>query len=145
MPSHSSRLLVVPVLAALAVAGCGGSSSKGSSSSSAAAPPGAGVQQDAQAKADARNVETLLETCFTDHQTYTGCGSASRLRGIGGQATPALGTGRGQVEVAATASGYTITAHSESGNSFTVAKGAAGTIALTCRGQTPGGCHGGSW
>ena len=56
-----------------------------------------GKGQDASAKHDARNVAGAMEACFTDGEDYRSCTAPADLR----QASVSLGSGRGQVEVAA--------------------------------------------
>jgi type IV pilus assembly protein PilA len=89
--------------------------------------------QDSSAKSDARNAVTQLESCFADAQTYVGCTLADS--GLN------LGSGDGQVDIGSpTATGYVITAHSKSGNTFVITKDDGGLISRTCS-----GCSGGSW
>lgn len=77
--------------------------------------------QDSNAKSNARNLVTQLETCYADAQTYTGCVvSGSGL---------AIGSAAGQVDFVATGTGgqgYTVTAVSQSGCSFLITKPATG-------------------
>jgi type IV pilus assembly protein PilA len=133
---------LMPTLAVAAfIAGCGGGSS-----SSTTAPVGgllgkAAAAQDAAAESNARNAVTALETCFADAQTYAGCDVAQTL----GTGVPS-GSGPGQVEVQGADQTYTIIAHSESGDSFTITKDAQGALTRTCTSSdSSGGCQGGSW
>jgi hypothetical protein len=128
--------LAGPLLLAgpLALAGCGGGSS--------ASDP---KRQDAAAKADAREIVTRLETCFTDSQSYAPCANAHSLTGTSFGPGPALGSGPGQATVAAGAQTYTITAHSRSGNTFVLAKDSSGRVTRSCASRTAGGCLGGAW
>ena len=134
---------------ALAVAGCGGGDEK-SSREKAYTPPtkssefqesgGDAVKQDAEAKANARNLVTEVETCFVDQQDYSACKEPADSK------LP-LGHDLGQVEVseAGTAT-YTVVAHSESGTNFEVVKAESGIIKRTCDKDGEGGCKaGGTW
>jgi type IV pilus assembly protein PilA len=96
--------------------------------------------QDSSAKSDARNMVSQLESCYTDANTYVGCpGSVTGLD---------VGGGAGQVEVTGqTVDAYVVTAHSKSGNTFTITKASSGLTSRTCAvsGGNNGGCNGGSW
>lgn len=108
------------------------------------AAPGQAKGLDASAKSDARNMVSQMESCYTEKQSYEPCGSADALAATG----LAIGGGPGQVEVAdATATTYTVIAHSESGNSFQIEKTKDGTYTRTCEvgGADAGGCTSGSW
>jgi type IV pilus assembly protein PilA len=94
--------------------------------------------QDSSAKSDARNMVSQMESCYTDANTYTGCpGSATGLT---------IGSGKGQVQATPSSdgTGYTVVAHSQSDNLFTITKAADGTISRTCSGSG-GGCTGTTW
>lgn len=100
--------------------------------------------QDSSAKADARNVVSEMESCFTDNETYAGCPAASYTRPSTISATGGSITPNGTV-------GYTVVAASPSGNTFTVVR-ANGTYTRTCtvddandRGGCPGTGTSGSW
>ena len=125
----SGRPLAVALFAVLVLAGCGDSG--GDSSGDAA-------KQDAAVKSSARSLATELETCFIDRQTYEGCTGTSGP----------LGSAPGEVEVsAASAGGYTLTAHSESGVTFKLAKDAGtGATTRSCTPAGKGGCQSdGTW
>ena len=99
--------------------------------------------QDSSAKSDARNMVSQMESCYTDANTYSGCpGSGTGLD---------VGTADGQVEVDTTtpSGGYTVKAHSKSGNTFQIVKNTDGTITRSCTvksGGSAGGCPStGSW
>jgi type IV pilus assembly protein PilA len=93
--------------------------------------------QDSSAKSDARNMVSQLESCYTDGNTYVGCpGTATGLT---------VGTSGGQVNVTGqSATGYTVTAYSKSGNTFSIVKNADGTTSRTCTGSN-GGCSNLTW
>ena len=121
----------VIVTSILLIAGCGGDG----------ADPQAVKAQDAQARTDARNLVSEVELCYAENQDYSRCRKppATKLP---------LGSGKGQVEVTkATTGGYTIVAHSKSGNSFTISRSGTGPLKRTCdaAGSKEGGCKGGTW
>ena len=119
-------ILIIGILAAIALPTFLGQQKKG---------------QDSSAKSDARNLVTHVESCFANSQDYTKCTTAAQLGTTGLD----LGTGTGQVSVAATvADGYTVTAKSKSGNSFMITKTGGGAPTRTCTGNS-GGCNGTSW
>ena len=121
-------ILIVGILAAIALPVFLGQQKKG---------------QDASAKSDARNLVSHVESCATDSAgDYTACTTAN-LTGTG----LSMGTGQGQVEVTAVngSVGYTVVAHSKSGNNFQIQKTNA-TIARTCTATGVGACPGtGTW
>jgi type IV pilus assembly protein PilA len=89
--------------------------------------------QDSSAKSDARNAVSQMESCYTDANTYTNC--------------PGTDTGLPtsvNITVPAAGDSYSVVATSKSGNTFTIAKSAAGVITRSCTGSG-GGCNGGSW
>jgi type IV pilus assembly protein PilA len=102
---------------------------------------------DAQAKTNARTLQTAMEACGSDNRgSYASCG-ITPLRAIE-KSLPQSGS-----SVTATpdtpAGGYTVSALSDSGNSFTIGRDNAGAITHTCSvpsGKDRGGCPtGGSW
>ena len=123
-------ILIIGILAAIALPTFLGQQKKG---------------QDASAKSDARNLVSHVESCFADTQDYTGCDTAAELGQTGlnlVDGTPSVG---GTVGVKTAAAGsYTIEALSKSGNTFDVARSAAGVMSRSCTGTT-GGCKGGTW
>ena len=114
-------ILIIGILAAIALPTFLGQQAKG---------------QDSSAKSDARNAVSQMESCYTDAETYVGCGAK----------LPAAGLPTGKVESVTTdetAKTYTVTATSKSGNTFSITK-ANGITTRTCTGSD-GGCNGGSW
>jgi type IV pilus assembly protein PilA len=101
-----------------------------------------GRAQDSAAKTDARNAVSMVEACYTDTQDYTLCKTTAGLGTNTGLTFVATAPAAGQVQVQATAkNAYSITAKSQSDNTFTISKDAAGTITRDC-GPTGGvgGC-----
>src|SRR3954469_7702971 len=91
-------ILIIGILAAIALPAFLGQRSKG---------------QDSNAKSDARNPVSEVESGFTDKRTY---GSCPDTTGLGTTGLP-LGSGTGDVAVgSASTEGYTIVARSKSGN-----------------------------
>jgi hypothetical protein len=118
---------------ALAAAGCGSSGSSGGDSTQA-------KKDDAVAKSNARTLQTAMEVCFVDQQTYAACKAPA-------DAQVPLGSGDGKVEVSkATDAGYTLVAHSKSGTNFEVVKDVSGAASRSCDKAGKGLCpDGGSW
>ena len=122
-------ILIIGILAAIALPTFLGQQKKG---------------QDASAKSDARNLVSHVESCFADSQDYTGCDTSAELGSTG----LSYGTTAGTVEVsAATTSSFTVTAHSQSGNTFNVVRSGTGSgYTRTCTTASNGGCRaGGVW
>ena len=120
-------ILIIGILAAIALPVFLGQQKKG---------------QDSEAKSNARNLVSHVESCFADTQSYADCDGtpATELPNTG----LSLGTARGQVSVTGTSGdGYTIVAVSKSqadtSGTFTVTKTNAGT-ARTCGKANVGGC-----
>jgi type IV pilus assembly protein PilA len=99
--------------------------------------------EDVNAKGDARNVVTHVESCFADTQDYRQCDTAAEL----GTTGIAIGTGPQQVEITSSAAtSFEIVGRSRSGNEFTISKTAGGPPAHTCSTVGRWGCHDdGSW
>jgi hypothetical protein len=129
-------------LAALALAGCGDDEKsnkdaayKGPGSASRL-PPASTPSETADAKGDARNAASIVESCFADTQDYGACKDLSE----GGLE---VGTGPGQVNVvAASARSYRIEAYAEGGATFAIVRQEGGKIERECSGP---GCQGGTW
>ena len=122
-------VLIIGILAAIALPTFLGQQKKG---------------QDASAKSDARNLVSQVESCNADFQDYGSCMTSANLGTTGLKlvtGTPA----KGEVAVvSASGTSYTITAHSQSDNTFTIAKVSGGAPNRTCvaaSGSYPdGGC-----
>ena len=127
-------ILIIGILAAIALPAFLGQQKKG---------------QDAEAKSNARNAVSQVESCASDTAgVYTNCTTAAQLGNTGLD----IGTGPGQVAITATGTGgtgYTITATSKSTNTFTITKDATtNKITRSCvdvLANGKGGCNGGSW
>ena len=114
-------ILIIGILAAIALPAFLGQRQKG---------------QDSDAKSNARNLASHIESCFTNAETYAGCDSSQDVT----QSGITLGTGDGQAEVTPNGTtGYTIVGHSKSGNDFTYTK-AGSTVTRTCTTASTGGC-----
>lgn len=87
--------------------------------------------QDSEAKANARNAVTQVESCYTDTQTMADCTDAASDAGITGVTVAPDGT-----------KGYTITAVSKNDNhEFTITKDATtGVSTRGCDSPDNGGC-----
>jgi type IV pilus assembly protein PilA len=117
-------IMIIGILAAIALPAFLGQRAKG---------------QDSAAKADARNMTALVESCYTEQDRYDGCPVDT-----GGLS---IGTNPGQVNPTPSGETWEIVAYSRSGNTFTVKKDATGAITRSCDGtaRPSGGCTGGSW
>jgi type IV pilus assembly protein PilA len=105
--------------------------------------------EDAEAKSNARNMVSQVESCYATAQDYTQCMTAGQLGATGFT----IGTNPGEVGIAATNNTFTITGDSQSntgGNTheFRVVKAANGTTTRNCGPAAvanEGGCNGGNW
>jgi type IV pilus assembly protein PilA len=124
-------ILIIGILAAIALPAFLGQREKG---------------QDSSAKSDARNMVSHMESCFTDAETYDGCG-AKLTTGTTGLS---IGTNPGQVSVTADdATSYTVVAVSKAkpsgtNRTFTITHVNGQADARTCSADG-GGCNGSSW
>jgi type IV pilus assembly protein PilA len=119
-------ILIIGILAAIALPAFLGQRQKG---------------QDAEAKSNARNIVSHLESCFSQEQTYVGCNTGQDVTDSG---IP-LGTGAGQVTISGLAvDGYTVVGHSKAtGHNFTIAKTGGGSPTRSCTPVGKGGCPSG--
>src|SRR4051794_2647211 len=118
-------ILIIGILAAIALPAFLGQRSKG---------------QDSDAKSNARNMVSEVESCFTDTEAYTSCTALTDT----GLPTGSASSKSGKVEVGAASSDtYTIVAASKSGNMFTIRKGSDGTTTRICDTTSPGTSKGG--
>jgi type IV pilus assembly protein PilA len=119
-------ILIIGILAAIALPAFLGQQKKG---------------QDADAKSNARNVVSAVESCYAETQTFASCDDATKLSAAGSKSGVTIGSSPGQVSITAnTADTYTIVGHSKSGNAFTIKKNADGTTSRTCTTVSVGGC-----
>jgi type IV pilus assembly protein PilA len=121
-------ILIIGILAAIALPAFLGQQQKG---------------EDADAKSNARNAVSQVESCYANEQDYSKCLTATDLGNTGLD----LGTGPSQVEIAATGTpprGFTITAHSKNGTDFLIKKDpSTGKISRSCSNPGKGGCPSG--
>src|SRR5437588_12072822 len=122
-------IMIIGILAAIALPSFLGQQEKG---------------QDVDAKSNARNMVSQVESCFANEQDYTQCVNPANT-------SLPVGTGVGQVSVGATTSTFTVTAISKansggSNHSFVITKSAGGVATRTCGVAGNGGCPpSGSW
>jgi type IV pilus assembly protein PilA len=123
-------ILIIGILAAIALPAFLSQRSKG---------------QDADAKSNARNMVSQLESCYSQNQTYVGCETSQDVTESG----IARGTADGQAEIPTaqlSSNGYRVIGHSHSGNDFTIEKTGGGAPTRTCDTDGKGGCpSNGSW
>jgi type IV pilus assembly protein PilA len=93
---------------------------------------------DTDAKSAARTAQTAIETYATDNSGSYASATPADLETI--EAT----LDATQLTVVSTADTYTVTADSDTGNTFSIARLANGDTSLTCTGSG-GGCNGGTW
>ena len=114
-------ILIIGILAAIALPAFLGQQKKG---------------QDADAKSNARNMVSQVESCAADNGgDYSNCAAPANT-GLN------VGAGPGQVKVdSVSATGYAVTAASKSTNTFTITKdGTTGVSTRTCATHGQGGC-----
>ncbi len=126
-------ILIIGILAAIALPAFLGQQEKG---------------QDADAKSNARNLVSQVESCFATEQDYTKCDTAAELPNTGLD----IGTGAGQVRVSASGtSNYTVEATSKAASGgahkFYITKSSLGGASTrTCTPTGNGGCPtSGNW
>jgi type IV pilus assembly protein PilA len=125
-------ILIIGILAAIALPAFLGQQKKG---------------QDAEAKSNARNLVSQVESCASDTAgVYTNCTTAAQLGNTGlDVVTTAPAAGQVQVVVTGSGSGFNSVAASKSGNTFTIVKDpTTGISSRTCTGSS-GGCKAGTW
>ena len=128
-------ILIIGILAAIALPAFLGQRAKG---------------QDGEAKSNARNLVSQVESCYAQKQDYGDCDTIATLGNTGlplSDTSPASKSGNVAV-TAADQDSYTVVASSKSGNTFNIVKKDDGTSDRTCSttgGATNGGCDGTSW
>ena len=110
--------------------------------------------QDADAKSQARNLVSAIESCYAETQNYGSCEDETTVEDLSSSGMP-LGSGSGQVEVvdaSTDTNSFVITAHSKSGGgttTFSINKAAGAAPTRTCgpaARQGKGGCpSSGNW
>jgi type IV pilus assembly protein PilA len=122
-------ILIIGILAAIALPAFLGQQNKG---------------DDANAKSDARNLVSQVESCYTNTEDYSQCVPSGNQ--VGGEDTGLdIGTNKGQVNmtaVAAKPTDYTVTAYSKSGTQFIITKQNGGASVRSCSNAGAGGCKG---
>ena len=125
-------ILIIGILAAIALPAFLGQQKKG---------------DDANAKSNARNLASQIESCYTNSEDYTQC-LPTAAGDVGGDATGldidvANPPAKGKVgATAANATSYTIVATSKSGTHFQIAKANGGAAQRSCDAAGNGGCKG---
>jgi type IV pilus assembly protein PilA len=125
-------VMIIGVLAAIALPAFLGQKEKG---------------EDGEAKSNARNLVSHVESCFAAEQTYVSCQTAAQL----GDTGLVIGAGAGQVSVtAATANSFEVTAVSKANSggahTFVIAKNTNGSSSRTCSPAGKGACKAnGTW
>ena len=130
-------ILIIGILAAIALPAFLGQRAKG---------------QDSEAKSNARNLVSQVESCAANGGTtgYVACNTEAELPNTGlnvVDGAPAANTDQVQVS-AASANGFAVTAMSKSGNTFTITKDAGtgeSSRSCTSAGSGNGGCSGSTW
>jgi type IV pilus assembly protein PilA len=126
-------ILIIGILAAIALPAFLGQQKKG---------------QDADAKSNARNLSSQIESCFANEQAYTNCMPKADGTLAGDATGLPIGSGAksGKVTAVVAGAGYVITAESKSGNQFLLTKADDGSTTRDCTTGGQGGCPtGGKW
>jgi type IV pilus assembly protein PilA len=96
--------------------------------------------QDTDAKSNARQLMTQVESCYTSTQDYTKCQDADLT-----ETGLPVGGAQGQATVSASASDvYVVTSRSKSGGIFTITHSGTAPNVRGCSGGSKG-CNAGSW
>jgi type IV pilus assembly protein PilA len=127
-------ILIIGILAAIALPAFLGQQEKG---------------QDADAKSNARNLVSQVESCFATEQDYGACDTAAELGNTGLK----IGSAAGEVQVkpgTASVNGYTVEAFSKAAtggtHTFTIVKDPTTGTSRSCLPISKGGCpSNGSW
>jgi type IV pilus assembly protein PilA len=93
--------------------------------------------QDAEAKSNARNMVTALESCYASDRSYASCDTSQDVEELGID----VGSGSGEVSLALDANSYTAVGNSISGNRFTISRTSGGAPNKTCSASGKGGCN----
>jgi type IV pilus assembly protein PilA len=126
-------ILIIGILAAIALPAFLGQRQKG---------------QDSEAKSNARNIVSHVESCYTQEQDYQLCDTSGTVaQDLSSSGIP-LGSAGGEVSVTASAAdSYVVVGTSKSGNTFTITKAAGNFVKpYTCSTGGKAGCSdGGKW
>ena len=101
---------------------------------------------DGDAKANARNLVSLVDACYTSKNDYRQCADQA---GLGGNIGIPYGTNPGEASVTSSAlDSYEVTAVSNATtggvhNTFSIKRDVQGVISRSCTGND--GCKGGTW
>jgi hypothetical protein len=142
--------VVALLVGAIVLGGCGdsgdstSSGASGASGATGAASSGSTASvpaQDAEAEATARTAQTTMEVYATDNGgSYAGVKLADLVK-----FDPKLENGS-SLEVTGDSTSYSITATSESGGEFTIARDASGKTTFSCTPEGQGNCpSSGDW
>jgi type IV pilus assembly protein PilA len=123
-------ILIIGILAAIALPAFLGQQNKG---------------DDANAKSDARNLVSQVESCYTNTEDYQQC-VPDAAKKVGGEDTGLnIGAAKGQVTVTSgAATDYVVDAYSKSGTHFKITKTGGGAATRSCDQPNKGGCKTGS-
>jgi type IV pilus assembly protein PilA len=120
-------ILIIGILAAIALPAFLGQRSKG---------------QDSDAKSNARNIVSHLESFYANEQTYTGATASADVTKSG---IP-VGTEKGEVALTLNDQDYSVVAYSDSGGKFTITKQTDGKSVRKCDKKGEGACpSSGDW
>jgi type IV pilus assembly protein PilA len=93
--------------------------------------------QDTEGKTAVRQGQTAMETFYTDNQTYV----ATKAQLVEIEQSLAAAPGDSFTVVSSAADAYELRVTSKTGNTFTIAKAADGSVSRSCtRPNTKGGC-----
>ena len=119
-------ILIIGILAAIALPAFLGQQAKG---------------QDADAKSNARNVVSAVQSCYAETQNYTECTTDVNLSDNGAKPGVPIGAGEGEVAITATVEdAFGVDALSKSGTTFSIDVDTDGTSTRTCSAAGEGGC-----
>jgi type IV pilus assembly protein PilA len=102
-----------------------------------------GKAQDTEAKTMARTAQTTFESEYADAQSYSGIANPAALKAL----EPSIETGGTKARATAAAPtdsgrGFSVTVTSATGNTFSIAKTADGTVTRTCEVASGGKSYG---
>ena len=121
-------ILIIGILAAIALPAFLGQQAKG---------------QDADAKSNARNVVSAVQSCYAETQDYNLCDDspAGELDAAGAKPGVPIGSGEGQVLITPdSATSFHVSALSKSTGTFTITVADDGTSTRSCDKPSEGGC-----